>query len=572
LDCKIKEKKLSSSLAQLEIDLDGIGHVLADKRLKVPTYQRSYAWTDDNVKELLTDIHAAMRDGAKEYFLGSILTQGKDNALEIVDGQQRLATTSILIAAIRDYLNSLDKDQASDVDKKYLQKRDIRTREVLPQLTLNADDNDFYQRFVLSNDKTAIVSGTKILESHERIRRAKRICREYIEIVAKPAADKPQICVDWLDFIEGHVKVIWVQVPDESNAFVIFETLNDRGVELSIADLLKNLLFGKADTRLAEVQNYWTQMIGTLASVGGDDILLTYIRHSWSSVYGLTREKQLFSSIKTKVTNKQKAVDFAKSLAINAALYAQMLNSRHERWAVHSATACNHMDTLSSLKLEQFRPLLLAVFGNFSKREIEKTLKYILSASVRFMIVGGLGGGALEKAYSDTAVRVSSKEIKTAKGIAEALSKTVPTDADFKSQFAIARVSKSNLARYYLSAIEKYRSQDLQPEFVPNINSDEINLEHVLPENPGKNWGKIAKEEADSLFTRIGNLALMKAKLNSTLGNTDFQTKKVELKKSTFKLSKEIGSNTNWGKFEIEKRQQKMADDAVKIWGIAIKS
>lgn len=559
----------NSNLAQLEIDLDGIGHVLSDKRLKVPTYQRSYAWVDENVKELLTDISGAMRDGAKEYFLGSILTQGADISLEIVDGQQRLATTSILIAAIRDYLSTIDAEQASDVDKKYLRKRDIRTREVLPQLTLNADDNGFYQEYVLAN-KPQGATGEKILESHDRIKKAKKLCREFVEALTKTTADKAQVCIDWLDFIEERVKVIWVQVPDDSNAFVIFETLNDRGVELSIADLLKNLLFGKADTRLVEVQNFWAQMQGTLSSVGGDDILLTYIRHAWSSVDGLTREKQLFGSIKTKITNKQIAVDFAKRLATNAILYAQILNPKHEKWNAYSPTARNHMDALSTLKLEQFRPLLLAVFANFTKSETEKSLKYLLSASVRFMIVGGLGGGALEKAYSDTAVKVSSKEFKSAKDIATFLSKTVPSDADFKAQFAIARVSKANFARYYLSAIEKYRSNEDQPEFVPNTNSDEINLEHILPENPGKLWGKISAEEAESLLTRIGNLTLMKAQANSKIGNTDFPTKKEALKKSTFKISKDIVSNNVWGKSEIEKRQNKMAEDAIKIWSISI--
>ena len=71
------------------------------------------------------------------------------------------------------------------------------------------------------------------------------------------------------------------------------------------------------------------------------------------------------------------------------------------------------------------------------------------------------------------------------------------------------------------------------------------------------------------MLTRIGNLTLMKVQTNSKIGNADFATKKEALKKSTFKISKDIISNTAWGKTEIEKRQQKMAEDAVKIWSIS---
>ena len=89
-----------ASISQLKIELDGIGHILSDKRLGVPKYQRSYAWEKQNVEELLRDLSDAIRVKAGEYFLGSIVIQGADANLEIVDGQQRLATTSIILGRV----------------------------------------------------------------------------------------------------------------------------------------------------------------------------------------------------------------------------------------------------------------------------------------------------------------------------------------------------------------------------------------------------------------------------------------------------------------------------------------
>src|SRR4051794_12375284 len=93
-----------AGLSQMDIVLDGIGHLLSDKKLEVPRYQRPYAWTDKHVGDLYLDLSDAKDRGETEYFLGSIVTIGRGTErLEVVDGQQRLATISILFGAIRDY-------------------------------------------------------------------------------------------------------------------------------------------------------------------------------------------------------------------------------------------------------------------------------------------------------------------------------------------------------------------------------------------------------------------------------------------------------------------------------------
>jgi uncharacterized protein with ParB-like and HNH nuclease domain len=145
--------------------------------------------------------------------------------------------------------------------------------------------------------------------------------------------------LDWVEYLEQKARVIWVQVPDDANAFRIFETLNDRGLDLSIADLLKNYLFGMAGDRIDEAQQHWASMVGTLETVGSENIITTYVRHLWSSKYGLTRERELYTSIKKIVTSRKAAVDFSEELANDAVLYAALLYSEHELWMDLGTTA-----------------------------------------------------------------------------------------------------------------------------------------------------------------------------------------------------------------------------------------
>ncbi len=559
-----------ASISQLQIELDGIGHILSDKHLGVPKYQRSYAWEKQNVEELLLDLSDAIRVNAGEYFLGSIVIQGADANLEIVDGQQRLATTSIIFGAIRDFLlEKSDTARAEQLEQKFLLSRNLRSQAIEPRLTLNADDNDFYRKAVLSRPSEDDRNVKPSKESHERILAARKYAADFIRNLTLTTQNASELLIDWAEYLELHAKVIFVRVADDSNAFVIFETLNDRGVELSIADLLKNYLFGRSGERVEEAQSNWNKMLGTLETVGGDDVLLSYIRQTWSAENGITREKELFGAIKAKMVSEQIAIDFGKGLAANAKLYAAMLNPKHEIWNQYGDTARGHIETLSNLRLEQFRPLLLAILRSFKGGEVEKALRYLVSCSVRFLIHGGLGGGTLEKNYCDSAQKVLRCEIKTAAALAGDLNKVVPTDSEFLTSFASARVSKSYLARYYLQALERQASGDAQPELVPNTNANEVNLEHVLPQNPSPAWGQIETEVADAFFNRLGNLALMKQKINSDIGNAGFDAKKTVLADSQFELTKTIAGYDNWMPTNIETRQNELAALAIKAWPIS---
>ncbi len=555
-------------LEQMSISLEGIGHLLADKLIAIPMYQRSYAWETRHVTDLLHDISDALTNKESEYFLGSIvITSQTSNRPEVVDGQQRLATISILIAAIRDWLVSQgEPNQPQDIETRYLATRDFRTQELDARLRLNELDHDYFKKTILSRPDSPDRQILPSRESHRRIKIAAELAKQHIEKIVTLTNRPVDSLADWIEYINSNVKIICVSVPTYANAFTIFETLNDRGLDLAISDLLKNHLFHLSGDRISEAQQRWISMFGALEAVGGENVAVDYIRHYWSSKYGATREKDLYDNIKTKITSKQSAIDFASELSQNARLYAAILNSSHELWKEYGATTKEHMVTINLLRMVQIRPLLLAIISTFTKAEIKKSLPLMISWGVRFLIYGGLGGGVLERQYSEIARKVRDGEIKNARNMLASMKTVVPSDREFQTAFSTARVSTAYLARYYLRALEKQSKGEPNPELVPNPNEEVVNLEHILPDNPSSAWSHIDAETASAYVNRIGNLALLKSINNTLVGNDSFAQKKSSYFKSEYTLTSALALESQWSHVEIENRQKVLSELAVGTW------
>lgn len=147
----------------------------------------------------------------------------------------------------------------------------------------------------------------------------------------------------------------------------------------------------------------------------------------------------------------------------------------------------------------------------------------------------------------------------------------IPSDAQFEAEFSTARVSKNSLARYYLRAMELQVQGDPEPQFIPNEDTTAINLEHILPENPGPGWGHLDPETAAAYHRRIGNMVLLQATRNTRVRNSSFADKRPVLTASAYKLTQEAGKVSAWGLKEITERQKNLAAIALKTWPITIR-
>jgi hypothetical protein len=559
-------KKDSEPISTLEIKSQGLGACLAGNLLTVPKYQRAFSWDDENVANFLADVNTAYSNGAAEYFMGSIVLQGADQKYEIVDGQQRLTTATILIAAARDFVATKGmSDVAKSLESQFLLTKDTWSQKVRPKLTLSVYDNDFFLNCILEGKE--IAPGR---ESHDRLLNARKRSQSFIEDISKHFNTWFERLGGVIQYLEHKARVIQVIVPSQANAYVIFETLNDRGRGLSASDLLKNHLFGLAEDRIEEVQTKWNHMLGVLETQGGDDLVITYIRQLWSATREVAREKELFAKIKDKIATPQQAVDFATELMDRSVHYSAIINSAHPLWKELGAETEIIIASLNTLKVERYRPALLALLVSFTGKDLVAAMRYILNGSVRYLIAIGAGGGTLEAAWSDLARKVSSKEITTATAFAKEMQKIVPNDEVFRSSFRSARISKGFLARYFLSSLERFARGEKNCELVPNTDVTAVNLEHVLPENPGDNWKGLQPDVAAAYSRRIGNQVLLSSKKNSELGNQAFAAKREVLSASEFVLTKQVGEKVSWGPTEIDERQAALAGMAVEVWAYKV--
>ncbi|MCE9623745.1 MAG: DUF262 domain-containing HNH endonuclease family protein [Actinomycetia bacterium] len=549
----------------------GIGEVLAHNRLIVPLNQREYSWEDEHVRDLFQDFAGAIAGDKGTYFLGTIvLTKGEGEFPEVSDGQQRLATTTILIAAIRDHFAVRgDSERASSLENEFLLTTDFKTTNIVPRLRLNVDDNEFFMRRVLKRPGTKERNETAATkESHNKLQRAAEIAEEHVRSILAPHKEAAHVdrLVEWVDFVRSGALVILLKVPDHLNAFMMFETLNDRGLKASQADLIKNHLLSHAKGRIAEAQSKWSAMTGVLESLDEDDITVLFLHHYLITQQGPTKAREVFEKVRTQIDSESRSLDFLEEVSTSALDYAALFNPDHKKWNEYGTATRKHITTINrDLRVKQIRPLMFAVARHFAVSEAKLAFRMFVCWSVRFIIAGGRGG-LLDLNYSQRAQQVASGQIKTAAQLAASMATVVPSDVEFAERFSEARVSQVHLARYYLRALEMKKMGSSEPELTPSDDEQAVNLEHVLPQNPGTNWPQIDNDTAAANYKRIGNMVLMQATKNVLVGNSAFDDKKPVLAQSEFLLTSEVAEQTTWGPLQIAERQRKLADLAVETW------
>lgn len=563
----------------IEFDKETIGNILISKKqLCVPINQRSYAWKREHVEDLYQDLNSAITDGEDEYFLGAIIVvapQHRSSPIEVYDGQQRLATSMVLIGAIRDhFFNTNDKDTADTISKESLFSPERRTNELRPHFTLSGDDNAYFADRVLRNPddpKRLAAKPDPKKESHLRIEAACSIALEHVAAITKnmgsSAASK--LLHRWLDFLEKGARVIWVEVEDQPTAYRIFETMNDRGLKLSAADLIKNYLFSLAGKRQAEVVQKWQSMVSVLESLGREDgDLVDYIRYFWVMTHGKTRSNELFDALKKEVNSESTVAEWVTRLELRANDYAAILTASHPNWLAYHAEIRATIGTLRFLSASQIRPLLLAAQVRFGKAEMQKLLKTSVNWSVR-CLMSGVSSNTLEDNYSKCAKLISDGAIKNVSDLAKELLTVIPRNDRFEASASTVIVQTASLARYYLRRIQMEADNKLDKQYVPN-DGEQVTLEHVLPQRPGKGWSHISAEEAKENYNRLGNQALLSGAANSKLNNAEFKDKKGALAASPFSLTKRIAKvDGDWDVAAINGRQKLLAKYALAAWPLS---
>ena len=557
---------MADEMNQMEFERLGIGSVLRRSRLFVPPNQREYAWTEREVSTLFRDYGRAVEDGSP-YFLGTIVTISRpDGMLEVVDGQQRLATTSLLLAAIRDHL---DDDMISEsINSDFLISIDWAKRVRVPKLRLNVDDNELFERIITGSPSGAAPKTTR--ESHARLRTAYRIASEHVRKIAKPwdPWDHRNIFSDWVSFVDQSAFVVLIRMSNDAHAYRMFETLNDRGLRTSQADLIKNFLFSRSVDRVQEIRHRWHHMRGALETLGDEDITVDFLRAAVIVTRGHTRESQVYESVQNIAKTENTALGFASTIERLAHAYVATFISSHERWNGCPQGVRNAIDVLDLLDARAMRPLLLAAAGRFSRKELAATFRFAVALSVRLVVTGSPQGASVEMPLAQVANLVYRREIETTDSLKRELNGIIPSDEEFRAAFETARVPRAGLARYYLRSLERAANEESEPWYLPNEDSSIINLEHILPKKPEGNWPQFSDDEAAMYVDRLGNQALLRASDNSDVGNAGFADKRPLYEESPYRLTKMIAEAADWTPEQVIARQKRLAELALTAWPI----
>ena len=552
--------------SQIGFEQLGIGAALKRYRLIVPPNQRDYAWEAEQVSTLFEDLALAIQEDEQNYFLGTLVTVPINNGiLEVVDGQQRLATTSLALAAMQ-HLARKEFPNLSRALEDFLISVDSQTLEPSPKMRLNSADTAVFHNLIKSGSVGDGFVSSRV--SHGNLEAAYDTALVRWKKIASPLHPSDRIAAykRWMNFIEFNAKVILLQVPNSVNAFKMFETLNDRGLKTSQADLVKNYVFGQSGKRLGDAQGSWSYIKGSLEAVDEEDITVNFLRQTLICQNGYVKESQVYEKVQQSVKGEQSAATFLSELEKLARDYAALFNYGAEKWSTYPARARKSLEVLDLFDIKPFRPLMLAISRRFSAPEAAAALEKLVALGVRLIIASSTRSGSVEQPLAKAANAVYRGDMETSKDLFASLANIVPTDAQFRQAFEIATVSNPRFARYYLRTLELASAGTPEPWFMPNEDAHAITLEHVLPQRPEGNWPNFSEDDAKLYFRRIGNLVLLQAKTNSDLKSTSFAEKKTEFQLSPYTTTQMVGATQEWSVERIRERQAKLAELALKAW------
>ena len=527
--------------------------------IRVPDWQREYSWTRKEVEAFWLDLkafsdrHPDESIQQHEYFLGSMVLVEAGESHLLLDGQQRLATATILLAVIRDYLTRHDPNAAARLTQDFIDRLDDSTGAHTYKLTLNCYDREFFCREVQTVPYPT-PAPVAVLEAHELIRKAKVYLSDVFSEAYEGLNDELR-AFQWAlrvrRVLTQHMSVVVVKSLDEKSAETVFETLNDRGIGLSTTDLLRNhLLREAAPACRQEIVECWSAIL----AVSEDARVEEFLRHFWLSYHGDIKTRRLFHEITTTLRDAGTTpLDFSRQLRSSAEVYRQIVAASSDDPQIE--------DLLKAIRQLGAKALLPAVLSTLETRPADAVplLSALTNLYVRHSLIGGLESTQLETIVYSLAQ--SLREGTPTATFLEQIRDFSPDDLSFRMAFATASISRTASARYLLEKLELDRRATAEIDVAP---PHRVHVEHIYPRNPS-----FAKWEGHaSIINRLGNLTLLDKKLNQQIQNGPYADKVDAFRTSELHITRELATLPTWDKDAISARQLQMAGRAASIWSL----
>ncbi len=558
------------------------------RKYVVPRFQRAYSWSKDQVKELWDDITANIQINNEkdvsheEYFIGALVLVGDDksNVLQIVDGQQRLTTITILLSVLCERFKELKKENLAEaIFKNYIEGQDDDGKNYFK--LDNETPKPFFQKSIQYINKEQSSPQTDeektLLSSYQefysftardnlanRFHIGKKVDNEKYEMLLRAVRDQ----------VVKYLKVIFITVAEEEEAYTIFETLNARGMNLSFVDLIKNKLFKElTDTHPDDdAKTTWKNIRLVISSRDTVGSLETFVRHWWISKYSYVGEENIYKAFKKLwAEDKIDAKEFIKELHSDSEIYIKIASPLQEDFKQQEEKSI--YNTLSAFKIfniTQQRSFLLSLFRARERRILKfddqkEIMLFLERFHFMFNAVCSLRPSGVENSYSRAARDLqNASDKRKAKEIInilkDSLTTRIPDETVFTEKFKELKfyngyTRDKKLIQYIFNKIE--RSKLVTNELAP----ENISLEHILCQ---------ANNDKE-IIGKIGNLLPLSQELNEKAKDKSVADKLSIYQQSQYCLPKEFAAEyvIPWNANAIGKRTESLAKYCYNnIWGI----
>lgn len=544
---------------------------------RIPRFQRDYSWSEDEWEDLWLDILGTIGEGGEPaHYMGYLVLQSdNDKVFDVIDGQQRLTTLTLIVLAVLRNLQRLVEDgkdaernaaRATQIRQTYIGYLDPVTLVARSKLSLNRNNDAYFQTYLVplghlpQRGFSASVHGLrKAFEWFDR-----RI-RDHAR---KGGPDEGVTLASLVETMSDRLFFTVITVTDELNAYKVFETLNARGVRLSATDLLKNYLFsvlardGRDEAEMTTLEDRWEAMVGRLGAESFPDFLRTH----WNSRNGFVRQTDLFKTIRGSVAAREKVFELIRGMEEDMDTYLGLTRPEASGWP---QSVRGLASDLRMFNVRQPFPLLLAARRTFDDADFETLLRACVTISFRYNVIGSQLTSEQERVYNRVAGGLSRGETVSAAEALAGMATIYPDDDQFRASFvrkSIRTTQSRNgrVVRYILARLElQFNGQALDAD------SDAMTIEHVLPQHPAAGWDAFDDEEAEAMAYRLGNMTLLHRSANHRAGDGDYAAKRPLYTASPIGLTRKLAEdNAEWTPARIEARQQWMAGLATSIWRV----
>jgi len=561
---------------------------------EIPRFQRDYAWTKEQCEALWMDWRNLVETKSSAHFLGPMVVvrfedQGKK--FLVIDGQQRITTLQMIIALIRDRWVELNpgKKQTDmgpkpyeDTCKSLIENGAPLYKKVFtPNFYIAETFMNYVQRELDDAERKNFVDLKKLTDQEkdhaEELFSAYKYFREEIGTLGVDDL------IEYERRLLNDFLVLRIDAVEIDNAFILFDTLNNRGLDLTQGDLVKNYLFqqmgevvaSQISNEVAKILQDWDSIADKVSLVKLDNFLRYFLIIKLNTK---VQKEAIFKKIQSQYQGKQAVKQLIKELSAFSDLFA-LIEGNDKFSGIYKDELNAMFEDLGDLDQSTQAVFLLAAlkrFSDYEKKDHYTKLSVAVRAaeilSFRFLICGR-NAQDIENTWREGAIKLLNERKNDEEALDEALTylrSFLPSNEELKSELSNKVIRSSKFARYILRKIENARKAG-------NVwvlaGSSKLDVEHVAPKSPDEehDWRSVMSGDLNyrSVIYLLGNQTLLSRGPNRKAKNSEFEKKKkiyLQEKEDLPSITQDILKAKSWNQNTVVKRSRELAIESLKVW------